>query len=124
MSTIPESDMPAPRLELRWEDKRNRDYAVQCVYSLVIALGEHDIRAERNDQNGKPLPNLTELKVELGKTLSDGSAARRYSAARDEVDAPFRDGAHARWDSQQLGNLPVYAVAAGRAMLLPNRGEP
>lgn len=118
MTTIPESEMPAPRLELRWVDtpKDDRGYSVCCVYSLVLALDEHDIRAERDDG-----PDVREFKVELGKTLSDGQAARRYRAAHDEVDAPFRDGAHANWDTKQLGNLPVYAVAAGRAYLMKSR---
>jgi hypothetical protein len=123
VTTIPESDMPAPRLELRWEDKEDagRGYKVQCVYSLVLALDEHDIRAERCEGDGRPLPNVKELKVKIGNTLSDGSAARRYRQVHDEVDTPFRDGAHAQWDSKQLGDLPIYAVAAGRAMLVPRR---
>lgn len=35
---------------------------------------------------------------------------------------PFRDHSHAMWDRKQIGNLPVYAVANGRTMLLRRRG--
>ena len=125
MSTIPESEMRAPRLELRWEDidggvtTETGFYTCRCVYSLVLALGKYDIRAEREDDDGEPLPNLTEYKVTLGNTHSTGEAGRHYDAKNDAVSPPFRDGAHARWDSIQLGQLPVYAVSAGRAQRLP-----
>ena len=26
-------------------------------------------------------------------------------------DDPYRDGAHARWDSEELGGIPVYVIA-------------
>jgi hypothetical protein len=123
MATIPESDMPAPRLELRWKDQaRDADgYTVICTYSLVLRLGDHDIRAEREDENGEPLPNVKEAAFELSRTKSDGLAAKRYREHLDEIDTPFRDGARAHWDTEQLGNLPIYAVAAGRAMLCEAR---
>jgi hypothetical protein len=126
MATIPESAMPAPRLELRWKDQdkdkaRETGYSVVCVYSLVLRLGDHDIRAEREDENGELLPNLKEATFELSRTFSDGLAAKRLREQFDEVDTPFRDGAHAQWDTKQLGNLPIYAVAAGRAMLCEER---
>jgi hypothetical protein len=123
VTTIPESDMPAPRLELRWEDRSGleRGYTCACVYSLVLRLDEYDIRAERVDDDGESLPKVRELRAELGTTLSDGLAAKRYCPGPDTVDEPFRDGAHAQWDADQLGNPPIYAVAAGRAMLVPRR---
>jgi hypothetical protein len=117
--TIPETEMPAPRLELRWVDIEPIDgdfrWTVECRYSLVLALGESDIRAERDDEAGNPLPNLKEKSVLIGTTRSTGTAAKRHNAVTDLIDAPFRDGAHAAWDRSQLGNLPVYAVANGRA---------
>lgn len=125
MSTIPESAMPAPRLELRWEDieggveTQTGFYTCRCVYSLVLKLGKYDIRAEREGDNGEPLPNLTERKITMGNTHSTGEAAKRYDARADAINAPFHDGAHAQWDRGQLGDLPVYVVSAGRAMRLP-----
>ena len=123
MATIPESEMLAPRLELRWEDKPDlRDgYTVECTYSLVIKLDEYDIRRERCDGDGNDLPDVSEASFKMGGTLSTGCSAKRYDPKADMVDPPFRDGAHAGWDTKQLGNLPIYAVAAGRACLMPNR---
>jgi len=125
VTTIAEKDMAVPRLELRWEDKRtDKDgfvYTVECVYSLVLNLGKYDIRAERADEKGRTLPNVTTMTVRIGGTLSTGTASKRYWEKDDRVDEPFRDGAHAQWDAAQLGDLPIYAVAAGRAMLLPKR---
>jgi hypothetical protein len=121
VSTIPESDMPAPRLELRWTDEgpfncESFEATVACVYSLVIALGEYDIRGESADANGEPLPQKREKAIELGRTFSTNKAANRLKDGW--IDTPYRDGAHAQWDSAQLGNLPIYAVAAGRAFLV------
>lgn len=119
METIAEKDMPAPRLELRWRDipRNERGYCVECIYSLVLSLDRYDIRAERYDDDGNQLDGKnTELSIEIGKTFSDGEAAKRLRGNR--IDTPFRDGAHAQWDSKQLGNLPIYAVADGRAMLV------
>lgn len=123
MPTIPEDEMPVPRLELRWEDKTGlRDgYTAVCTYSLVMKLREHDIRRERVDDEGNDLPDVETRSIEMGQTLSTGFAAKRYHVKEDRVDEPFRDGAHAQWDAEQLGNLPVYAVAAGRASLVPRR---
>lgn len=125
MHTIPEEKMPAPRLELRWRDieKQTDQNTVECVYSLVLSLGPHDIRAEREREDGEPLPNVMELSVQLGRTLSNNNAKRRYDSMRDEVQTPYRDGAHAQWDAEQLGGLPIYAVADGRAWLVPRNKE-
>lgn len=121
MSTIPESEMPAPRLELRWTDEGApfRDgYTIACVYSVVIKLGDYDIRKERVDENYEPLPNVPTHSAELGKTLSTGEVGRKWHREQDAIGTPYRDGAHAQWDAKQLGNLPIYAVACGRAMLV------
>lgn len=126
MSTIPESEMPAPRLELRWVDLKepvNGDFewTVECIYSLVLKLGEHDIRGERSDDDGNDLPKVDTISFEMNRTRSTGTAASRYYLKKwgqDKVDTPFRDHAHAHWDAEQLGYLPIYAVAGGRAMLV------
>ena len=100
--------MPCPRLELRWERISESDeigqYNWRCVYSLVIPLGEHDIRS--TDVEGKP----REKALEIGVTRSNISNG--YSPVRDgKVDTPFRDGAHAQWDNESLGgHLPIVAV--------------
>jgi len=90
--------LPAPRLELMWnanEGKRT------CTYSLVLPLKEGDIRRENN--KGKDVQDT--LKLKIGKTLVEGGVSIQDGI----VDIPFRDGAHARWDSKTL-NLPIYVV--------------
>ena len=124
MATIPESDMPAPRIQLKWEDLPETQlgvyrWTVVCAYSLVLKLADYDIRGEREGD----LPKLKELAIKMGDTMSTGFAAKRYDSRDDTVDTPFRDHSHALWDSEQLGNLPVYAVAAGRAMLVSREKE-
>lgn len=120
--------MPAPRLELRWTEdgapfKTSNDsfytYTVACIYSLVIALGEHDIRGESDGPDGEPLPQKREKAIELGRTFSTNAAAHRLKDGW--IDTPYRDGARAQWDSAQLGGLPIYAVAAGRAFLVERK---
>jgi hypothetical protein len=110
---IAEEEMPAPRLELRWVRTgptwTNRD----CLYNLVIPLGEHDIR--REDRNGIKVRSCQT--VELGKTTATGGRCPLYDGD-EAIDTPFRDGAHAKWDSAALGGLPIYAVCSGMAMLL------
>jgi hypothetical protein len=118
MTTIAASDMPAPRLELRFV------YTVECVYSLVLGLGEYDVRRERSDDEGNELPDVEEQLVQIGRTLSTGKSTKRYDVTVDKIDTPFRDGAHAKWDSKQLGGLPIYAVVGDRAMLVDNPPEP
>lgn len=125
---IAEFEMPAPRLELRWTDEgapftNGTDnfytYTVVCIYSLVIALGEHDIRGESEGERGEPLPQRREKAIELGRTFSTNSAINRLKDGW--IDTPYRDGAHARWDSEQLGGLPIYAVAGGKAFLVQKK---
>lgn len=114
--------MPAPRLELRWVDRRMHsnyyEYTVECEYNLVLRLDSYDIRAERVDDDGNDLPKAATMAVRMGGTRSTRTAAERYRPGEDKVDTPFRDHSHAKWDSEQLGGLPVYAVADGRAMLV------
>lgn len=126
MTTIHESQLSAPRLELRWEDKAGlRDgYTVECTYSLVLRLGDYDIRRERCDDDGRELPDVSTMSVRMGGTLSTGTAAKRYDTEHDKIDTPFRDHSHALWDSEQLGDLPVYVVSCGRAMLVEKKVKP
>lgn len=112
-------NLPAPRLQLRWrkptENELSNDsigfmntHRWSCDYELVIPLGEHDIRRESGP----------ELVAKLGTTFT--------SSGRDEPPdyAPFRDGAHAKWDSEALGGLPVYVICMdGTAKLQPENSE-
>jgi hypothetical protein len=107
--------LPAPRLELRW--KRVSDFEWLCDYNLVIRLDGMDIR--RENDNGKVV--RSEKTVMIGQTRSTGNS--KTQVGPDWVHTPFRDGAHAWWDSKQLGNLPVYAISEGKAQLQAYRED-
>lgn len=129
MATIPEKDMPCPRIELRWMENDGSkpaypasEYPLVCRYSLVIPLDRLDIRAEGYGDHGETIYGAKrELAVEMGNTFSSGSLERLYDAESDTVREPFRDGAHASWDAPHVGNPPIYAVCLGRAELRPLR---
>lgn len=114
---IPESELPAARLELRWRrtDPDEDGYDLRCDYSIVIPLGEHDIRGETEDHQ----PRLTELKRDLGGTRTSG----KYWEGDRSIRTPFRDHVHIRWDSMATG-LPAFVVADGWAQrILPAEDE-
>ena len=118
---IPTDDLPTPRLELRWRDMTHEErvssggcHTSICDYDLVIGLREFDIRIE--DADGRTGAGSREFRVNLSKTLSSGSAASRSHPYY--IEGPFRDSSHAMWDGVQLGRLPIYKIAAGRAQLL------
>lgn len=109
--------MPCPRLELRWVKDGDSWVARECIYSLVIPLGEFDIRS--TDAEGRP----RELSVEMSRTRvagGDGSPP----IYEGKVDTPFRDGAHAEWDCEALGgHLPIVAVCGDVATLVEKRSK-
>ena len=121
MSTFPESELPCPRLELRWEDQeRDEDgYTVICHYNYVFPLRRLDIRAEKwvEDEDGERIEcgGNREQVVRIGYTRTTKTADIRL---RDDgtIETPFRDGSHIQWDRRYFGNAPMYAVAAGQAM--------
>jgi len=90
--------LPCPRLELLWDKQEG---VRTCTYTLVIPLKEGDLR--RENSKGKDVRNV--LKLKIGKTTVDGGV----SIQNGVVETPYRDGAHALWDSKVL-KLPIYAV--------------
>lgn len=110
--------LPAPRLQLRWRKPTKRELARDsvahinkfrwtCEYEIVLPLQENDIRRSKK---------RTELKLRIGRTfMSTGQPLTVF-------DPPFRDGAHAHWDSKALGDIPVYVINPdGSAIKQPNR---
>ena len=94
--------LPSPRLQLEWF-KTGEDWnKKECIYSLVIPLRDLDIR--RENKNGAAVVN--EQIIQISKTTVTGG---RIPIDDGKVNPPFRDGAHAQWDSEVL-NLPVYAI--------------
>lgn len=114
MKTLRAPKLPAPRLQLRWEAFDGRPgYQWQCHYELVIPLGKYDIRAEQAGPRGGKRPNRTELVLAIKEPSirgSDGVPCTAQDGTR-YYDAPYRDGAHAKWDAKVLGNPPIYVIA-------------
>jgi hypothetical protein len=107
--------LPAPRLELRWEPKlaepgHEWDTAI-CRYLLVLPLKEHDIRRE-----GKDGESYEDYILEISHTEVTGSGER--PVVNGIVTTPYRDGAHAEWDSDALGGVPIYAVCGDDVTLV------
>lgn len=101
--------LPCPRLQLTWMNRDGKWNLKECLYTIVIPLRDLDLRAE--DANGNFVHH--ELHADIGDTLCEGRGKPIHNG---EVDAPFRDGAHALWDSEVL-HLPVYCVCDGIATL-------
>lgn len=107
--------MAEARLQLRWE--RAPDDAGHfggpswyCHYELVLPLQEHDIRREGEDGADVRSEIVVPIK---GPTLR-GSTKKPCWSDEDNIyvfDAPYRDGAHANWDADLLGGLPIVCVA-------------
>lgn len=105
--------LPAPRLQLRWLKSSNAKWDWECRYELVIPLGEHDIRREVR-KNGRLLKRtISELVVQIKEPSFRGST-ETPCCTRDGMrycDTPYRDGAHALWDAEKLGKLPIFVIA-------------
>ena len=111
--------LPAPRLQLRWrpptkkELKRRTAFITgdtpwTCVYELIIPLQNGDIRA-RNRR--------LEQSLEISRTFTS------TDRPDDKMNyTPFRDGAHAQWDSEALNGLPIFVIEPdGTAHRVPRR---
>ncbi|MBR8234656.1 hypothetical protein K6W26_22880 [Burkholderia sp. AU42008] len=117
-------DLPAPRLQLRWTPSDEPGYGWECHYELVLPLGQNDIRAEQEGPDGERLPNLKELVVPMVEPCLRSSSATpcMTSDGSRYYDDPYRDGAHAWWDSKELGNPPIFVIAPdGMAFPRPDR---
>jgi len=101
------NEMPCPRFELEWT-KDGKDWNKRiCTYSLVIPLGEFDVR--REDQDGNNV--RTEVKAELGKTSVRSSDYKAPIWDDGTVQMPYRDGCHAIFDRKALGgHIPIVAI--------------
>lgn len=100
------SDLPCPRLQLRWDKCGDI-----CHYELVMELTEFDIRRERNGEVRSRF-----IAVPMGCTTRYPGGSPRSEAG--VIDTPYRDGVHIRWDMKHL-NLPGYALWEGHAYALP-----
>lgn len=104
-STIPETGMPCPRLELRWHKEK---YELRCDYNFVIPIHQHDIREDAAVRYG------SELRFCMGWTTVGGGMGDMPLWPNGVIDVPYRDGKHAAWDSHTTG-FPAFVVYQGQA---------
>ena len=106
------AEMKSPRLQLRWQKSEvHGEYL--CHYELVLPLRESDIRREVYDDAGEEIGKRSELVIPIKEpTRRTGNhvPCRSLSGEGPYYDTPYRDGAHAKWDAEHLGNLPIYCV--------------
>lgn len=115
----PEEDTRKAYLQLRWEDGReveeaNRftvpgDQTWLCHYELVLPLSRWDIRRETG-KDGFPETDQLVIAIKPPTVRSSQGKPCQRPNGEEYADTPFRDGAHARWDRELLGNLDVYVV--------------
>jgi len=109
-STIPESAMPCPRLELRWHKE---EYELRCDYNFVLPIHKYDIREDA------PVRFGSELRFCMGWITSHGGNPEYPLWPNGVIEVPFRDGKHAAWDSHATG-FPAFVVYQGQAQsILP-----
>lgn len=117
VSTISESELPCPRLELRWN---KGEYEKRCDYNFVLPITVGDIRKGSAVQFG------SELRFCMGWTTNSGGGDTHPLYPNGIIDVPFRDGMHIAWDSYNTG-FPAFVVWQGQAQsILPSQpsGEP
>ncbi len=111
-----DANRPTPRLQLRWEPYTGESSIGAnwcCHYELVLPLGEFDIRREIW-KDGEEVGRRDELVVPIKMPqLRECSTTPCVIPATGEeyADAPYRDGAHAKWDAKVLGGLPIFVIA-------------
>lgn len=101
----------SPRLQLRYEPDPSREESWLCFYEIVVPLSKHDIRRERYDDDHNRLPDVEEAIFSAQGSTRLGYHRPPCYSEKGELfyDPPYRDGAHATWDSEKLG-LPIYCV--------------
>lgn len=106
---ISESEMPVPRIELRWRAVSTDWAKSKCDYNLVLPLREGDYRRTKSK---------SVLVKKMHTTNIESMGSNLCPLGEDFIRTPPTDHAQAIWDAGALGGLPVYAVCEGMAMLV------
>ncbi len=108
-------DLPLPRLQLRWERGAN-EHELICHYEFVVRVGKHDCRDDAF--------KLGFAKASFGTTRSTCHKPGGYVPFFPDgtMETPFRDGAHAAWDSHRLG-IPAYVIYENHYQLVEPRRD-
>jgi hypothetical protein len=107
-SRLLESELPCPRLELRWF---KNGFERRCDYNFVIPVTKHDVRI------GSSVQYDAELRHCMGWTTVRGGGEDAPLCSDGSIDIPFRDASHIAWDSFSTG-LPAFVVWKGEAQLI------
>lgn len=109
-------------LQFRWEPVGEiKDWGMNtwcCHYELSLPLWKYDVR--RENDSGKRV--RSRHVVEIGNTTRTSNWNSVPCLERDGsyyFDAPFRDRAHARWDAEVIGNLPIVCIAVDGTVIHP-----
>lgn len=96
--TVPRC-LPVPRLHLVWGPETNNGvrYESVCHYLIVFRVDQYDIRNLGTEWNPYTAAELGRTRCEGGKSYWDR-----------ELETPYREGAHAKWDSKTFGGLSVF----------------
>jgi hypothetical protein len=86
-----QTDLPVPRLELRWTSLDQQEWNWLCTYSLIYGHFDGHLIA-----------------VPMGATRVGGGSSV-VPMRHGEVELPIRDGAHIRHDAWAL-KLPAFAI--------------
>ena len=118
-------DLPLPRLQLTWEHAGESEW--HCNYDLLIPLAKYDIRnnGPEPDYEVGGGPGYTKARIGQTKVTSiHGPIKPEYEGGQctgeTYLDTPFRDGAHAAWDSFTLG-IPAFVVYEERVKAIEPR---
>lgn len=103
-------------LQFRWEPNdgthgHRSSLNWLCHYELVLPLGEFDVRREDADGNKVRSELVIPIKGPTGRGSERSPCAPYQDGGELTYDDPFRDGAHAVWDAELLGGLPIFAIA-------------
>lgn len=111
---ISSSDLPTPRLQLRWEkmeEQDDRGYTWFCHYELVMLLGPYDVRHNECDEySGRSAEVRIKMPGGTKTDIEDDQVLPKHEYIR----IPFRDGAHIKWDAYQF-KMRAFVVYANYA---------
>lgn len=108
--------------QFRWEQEG--EFAFACHYELVIPLGENDIRREIWE-DGVQIGERDKLVIAMSEYPTRRTGGGIPCVERETgyyyFDAPYRDGAHAKWDSATMGNIPIQVIAVDGTVIEDDR---
>lgn len=115
---ISKEKLPLPRLQITWEeipeDKRKGHLGCNWLARYELLL---PVKGQVRDSKSKRRPVGKSYVVDGVMHVPLGGQRRQSEAPPDkygEVDTPFRDGCHIKWDAFLL-RLPAYAVFGNKA---------